>query len=109
MFNGSMIPGNNQIWVFVWKYAESIQELLVRVLESGATISGSKMVLAMPRLQLLGAEVAIDRAHVLHEVTVILALPIPFSIQKWLLHFPIPSQITPGCFLHTSIQKPISG
>ena len=34
---------------------------------------GSKMVLAMPRLQLLGTEVALDRAHVSHEVTVKLA------------------------------------
>src|SRR5260221_8703215 len=73
MFDGRTIPGNDQIWVFVWKYAESIQELLARVLESGATISGSKMVLATPRLQLLGAEVAIDGAHVSHEVTTKLA------------------------------------
>src|SRR5260221_5725552 len=73
MFDGRTIPGNDQIWVFVWKYAESIQELLARVLESGATISGSKMVLVTPRLQLLGAEVAIDGAHVSHEVTAKLA------------------------------------
>ncbi len=45
MFHGRTIPGNDQIRVFVWKYAESIQELLARVLESGVTISGSKMVL----------------------------------------------------------------
>ncbi len=73
MYNGNMIPGNDQIRVFVWKYAKSVQELLARVLESGATISGLKMVLAMPRLQLLGAEVVIDRAHVSHEVTAKLA------------------------------------
>ena len=72
-FSGSMVPGNNQIWVFIWKYVKSVQELLVRVLESGVTILGSKMVLAMPRLQLLGAEVAIDGAHVSHEVTTKLA------------------------------------
>jgi len=46
------------------------------VLESGATISSPKMVLATPRMQLLGAEVALDGAHVLHEVTAKLA--------KWL-------------------------
>src|SRR5258708_2948173 len=45
----------------------------MRVQASGATISGSKMVLATPRLQLLGAEVALDGAHVLHEVTAKLA------------------------------------
>ena len=57
----------------MWKYAKSVQELLARVMESGAMISGMKMVLAMPRLQLLGAEVAIDGAHVSHEVTAKLA------------------------------------
>ena len=45
----------------------------MRVQESGATISGSKMVLVTLRLQLLGAEVALDGAHVLHEVTAKLA------------------------------------
>jgi len=73
MFSGSTIPGNDQIQVFIWKYVMSIQELLARVLESGATISGSKMVLVTLRLQLLGVEVAIDRAHVLHKVTTKLA------------------------------------
>src|SRR5258708_9222009 len=73
MFNGRTIAGNDEIWVFMWIYAESIQELLARVLESGATISRSKMVLAMPRLQLLGVEVVIDGAHVSHEVTAKLA------------------------------------
>ena len=73
MFSGSTIPSNDQIWVFIWKYAMSIQKLLARVLESGATISGLKMVLATPRLQLLGVEVTIDRAHVSHEVTMKLA------------------------------------
>src|SRR5260221_14759882 len=73
MYNGNMILGNDQIRGFVWKYVKSVQELLVRVLESGAMISGSKMVLAMPRLQLLGVEVVIDGAHVLHELTAKLA------------------------------------
>src|SRR5258708_30576583 len=73
MYNGNTILENDQIRVFMWKYAKSVQELLVRVLESGATISGLKMVLVTPRLQLLGVEVAIDGAHVLHEVTVKLA------------------------------------
>src|SRR5258708_33874839 len=73
MFSGSTIPGNDQIRVFIWKYVRSIQKLLARVLESRATISGSKMVLVTPRLQLLGAEVMIDGAHVSHEVTTKLA------------------------------------
>ncbi len=72
-YNENTIPENAQIREFVWEYARSIQELLARVLESGAMISGPKMVLATPRMQLLGAEVALDRAHVSHEVTAKLA------------------------------------
>ena len=58
---------------FCWEYAKTVQELLVRVLESGATVSGSKMVLATPQLQLLGTEATLDRAHISHEVTAKLA------------------------------------
>src|SRR5258707_8022339 len=72
-YNGNTIHENEQIRVFVWEYAKTVQELLARVQASGATISGSKMVLATPRLQLLGAEVALDGAHVSHEVTAKLA------------------------------------
>ncbi len=68
-YNENTIPENAQIREFVWEYAQSVQELLARVLESGATISSPKMVLATPRMQLLGAEVALDGAHVSHEVT----------------------------------------
>ena len=72
-YNGNTIHGNEQIRIFVWEYAKAVQELLARVQESGATISGSKMVLATPHLQLLGTEVTLDRAHVSHEVTAKLA------------------------------------
>src|SRR5258708_37877380 len=72
-YNKETIPLNAQIQVFVWEYANTVQELFMRVQESGATISGSKMVLATPRLQLLGAEVVLDGVHILHEVTAKLA------------------------------------
>src|SRR5258708_4535694 len=71
--NESTIPLNEQIRVFIWEYAKTIQELLARVQASRATISGLKMVLAMPRLQLLGSEVWLDGVHVSHEVTAKLA------------------------------------
>ncbi len=48
----------------------------MRVWESGAMISGPKMVLATPQMQLLGTEVALDGAHISHKVTAKLA--------KWL-------------------------
>src|SRR5260370_31724093 len=72
-YKENTIKGNEQIRVFIWEYAKAVQDLLARVQESGATISGSKMVLATTRLQLLGAEVALDGAHVSHEVTAKLA------------------------------------
>ena len=67
------VLGNDQIRLFIWEYAKIVQELLARVHESGATVSGSKMMLATPRLQLLGAEVDLNGAHVSHEVTAKLA------------------------------------
>src|SRR5258708_2482632 len=47
----------------------NLQEMLTRILESGTTISGSKIVLATPCLAMLGAIVSIDRMHISHEVT----------------------------------------
>ncbi len=72
-YNEVTIPNNEQIRKFVWEYAQTMQELLARVQESGVTISGSKMVLATPRLQLLGAKVALDGVHISHEVMAKLA------------------------------------
>ena len=56
-----------------WEYALVVQELLARILESGATVSGTKIVLSTPELELLGAVVALDGAHVSHKVTAKLA------------------------------------
>src|SRR5258708_16382164 len=67
------IVSNYKIQVFVWEYANAVQELFARVQESGGTILGSKMVLVTLRLQLLGAEVSLDGAHISHEVTAKLA------------------------------------
>ncbi len=72
-YNGNTIHGNEQIRIFIWEYVKVVQELLARVQESRVTISGSKMVLATPHLQLLGTEVALDGAHISHEVTAKLA------------------------------------
>src|SRR5260370_21679069 len=71
-YNEEPIEGSNQIRWFVWEYAKTVQELLARVLESGAMVSRPKMVLAMLCLQLLDAEVAIDGTH---EVTA--------KLEKW--------------------------
>src|SRR5258708_203754 len=63
------IPENPQIRKFVWQHSLNLQEMLTRILESGTTISGSKIVLATPCLAMLGAIVSIDRMHISHEVT----------------------------------------
>ena len=72
-YDDDRLAGNEQIRVFIWEYAKTIQELLARILKSGATVSGTKIVLATPHLQLLGAEVLLDGAHVSHKVTAKLA------------------------------------
>ena len=40
------IKGNDQIRQFIWEYAGIVQELLAHIKESGATVLGTKMVLA---------------------------------------------------------------
>ena len=42
------IPENPCIRKFVWSYTQNLQELLARVHESGATVSGTKIILATP-------------------------------------------------------------
>src|SRR6266436_4421628 len=66
---------NAHVRCFVWEYAHNLQELLARIQESGATVSGTKMILATPRLSMLGAVVSIDGMHTSHEVTA--------KISKW--------------------------
>ena len=39
------IPENLQIWKFVWSYAQNLQEMLARIYESGAMVSGMKQFL----------------------------------------------------------------
>ena len=63
------IPENPHIRKFIWDYALNLQEMLARISKSGATISGTKVVLATPCLAMLGAIVSIDGMHVSHEVT----------------------------------------
>jgi hypothetical protein len=75
-YNQAPIPNNNQIWLFVFEFAKTFQELLAQVKESGATIAGQKTVIATPRLALLGAVVSKDSAHVSHEINA--------KLDKWL-------------------------
>ena len=49
--------------------------MLVRIYESGAMVSGMKIVLSMPHLAMLGAIVSIDGMHVSHEITT--------KLKKW--------------------------
>ena len=72
-YKDESIHGNEQIRHFVWEYGQTVQELLARIHELGASVSGSKLILATPRLQLLGAEVSWEGAHVSHEMTAKLA------------------------------------
>ena len=66
---------NPQIRKFIWEYALNLQELLLRIKESRATISGSKMVLATPQLSMLGTVVSINGMHISHEITA--------KLKKW--------------------------
>jgi hypothetical protein len=67
-YNQATIPDNDQICIFVFEFATMLQELLVRIKESGATIAGQRTVIATPHLALLGAVVSKEGAHVSHEI-----------------------------------------
>jgi hypothetical protein len=75
-YNQATLQDNDQIHTFVFEFTTMLQELLVRIKESGATIMGQKTVIATPCLALLGAIISKDGAHVSHEINAKLA--------KWL-------------------------
>ncbi|OSX64612.1 hypothetical protein POSPLADRAFT_1135288, partial [Postia placenta MAD-698-R-SB12] len=54
-YNEETIPENDDIRRFVWEYAHVVYELFSRLEHSGITASGTKIVLATPALDVLGA------------------------------------------------------
>ena len=74
-YGNATIEGNDEIRQFIFEFATTLQELLARIKESGATVAGQKAILATPRLALLGAIVSKDGAHVSHELNA--------KLNKW--------------------------
>jgi hypothetical protein len=74
-YSNATISGNNEIHHFVFKFATTLQELLARVQESGATIAGQKAIIMTPQLALLGEVVSKEGAHVSHEINA--------KLNKW--------------------------
>lgn len=67
-YNDEPIKENEGIRRFVWEFAHTLAELLARVKEAGATISGEKFVLATPELELVGNIVSLEGRRVSHGI-----------------------------------------
>ncbi|PCH38841.1 hypothetical protein WOLCODRAFT_84590 [Wolfiporia cocos MD-104 SS10] len=57
-YNNEPIDGNPNICQFVYKFATTLHMLFQHFIEAGVTASGLKLVLAMPRLHIVGSVVS---------------------------------------------------
>ena len=63
-YNNELIaPG---IRKFVYEYATTVDRILVRMIHAGITASGKKLILAVPRLHIVGTEVSREGWHLSH-------------------------------------------
>lgn len=82
-YNDLPIPGNPGIRRFVWEYAHSLYECMAVMKEAGATASGKKLVLATPKVTIVGYECDLDGIWPRHGiVTKILNWPIPRNLTE---------------------------
>ena len=65
-YNDETLPENPKIRRFIYEGIQTLQGICACVCETGVTISGEKFVVAMPKLEMLGATVSILGAHVQH-------------------------------------------
>lgn len=65
-YNNQPIAGNPRIRRFVYEYAATLDALFARFIKAGITASGSKLILATPRLQIVGSIVSLEGWHLEH-------------------------------------------
>lgn len=68
-YENEAIVGNSLVRKFVWEFANTLNEILARIRTAGAKVSGDKLVLATPRLNLLGTVVSKEGASVSRSTT----------------------------------------
>jgi hypothetical protein len=63
--NEELTPGIRR---FVYEFATTVDRILVRMIYAGITASGNKLILAVPRLHIMGTEVLKDGWHLAHGI-----------------------------------------
>ncbi|PCH42738.1 hypothetical protein WOLCODRAFT_40954, partial [Wolfiporia cocos MD-104 SS10] len=67
-YGGETIVGNTNIRRFVYEFACTVDKLLARFVESGITASGSKLIVATPKLKIISSIVSSEGWELDHGV-----------------------------------------
>ncbi len=83
LYDDETIPDNPGIRRFVFEYATTFDRVFRRFELAGVTASGTKLVLAAPRVQIVGSVVSIEGWHLCHGVVnKVLKWPYPTSLTE---------------------------
>ena len=82
-YNNETIPGNPGIRRFVYEFCTSFDRILARLIIAGFTASGPKLILATPRVTIVGSSVSEHGWHLEHGMaTKILNWPVPRNLTQ---------------------------
>ncbi|OJT10001.1 Retrovirus-related Pol polyprotein from transposon 17.6 [Trametes pubescens] len=82
-YNDIAIPDNPGIRRFVYEYATSFDRVFRRFELAGVTVSGTKLVLAAPQVQIVGSVVSLEGWHLCHGVVnKVLKWPYPTNLTE---------------------------
>ncbi len=82
-YNDEVLPENPGIRKFIYEYAMTLDRVFARFEESGLTASGTKLIIASPKVQIVGSVVSLEGWHLAHGiVTKVLNWPCPQSVTE---------------------------
>lgn len=83
VYNNETIEGNPNIRRFVYEYATSLDRVFARLIIAGFTASGPKLILATPRVTVVGSTVSAEGWHLEHGIaTKVINWPTPRSLTE---------------------------
>ena len=81
-YDDAALPDNPRIRIFVYDYAVTLDRVFLRFIVAGVTASGLKLVLATPRLKIVGSIVSREGWHLAHGITAkVLNWPTPRNVS----------------------------
>lgn len=82
-YNDELIRHGSDIRRFVYEYATSLDRIFARLIIAGFTASGTKLILATPRVTIVGSSVSAEGWHLEHGIaTKVLNWPTPRSLTE---------------------------